>query len=259
METDTQLLYIQNGFSTRDLLDNSVQGFLSWPVKIETAGTERNIPEVGSLVVGFMPHSGWVEPIIINKCLEKVRRKAVWMTKMENGKALPSVMASPRLLFYVDRESPGPTTFETAAKILANEGVLGSALEGTRRGNPDDPNDLKTLAEALPGLMYMATKGRAPLVGAVILGCENYLPQLEQVKAQRGIGGILKEIVRRGLYDKTPIQVRFTEPYTAHLGNRENGIKASSWAGLHTEHLVREQIIPEILKLDPDYPLGYYK
>ena len=89
-----RLLYIDQKRRARDIVDRILDSILLKTTEfIDTGGTESNIPPAGPLVIGFAPHSGWIETIVIDRFLRKKRedhRSAVWITKKENENELPS-------------------------------------------------------------------------------------------------------------------------------------------------------------------------
>jgi 1-acyl-sn-glycerol-3-phosphate acyltransferase len=158
--------------------------------KVETKGTEENIPENGRLVVAFMPHSGFLEPILIDNLLSgKNRGPAVWVTKKETAD-LPDFLLSSRRFIYIDRENPGPSSVRAVNRVLSTpNGTIASALEGTRYSNPDDKDDVLTLGESLPGLMRFSYDSRAPIMGVIVLGVDKILPSLDKTVKEKGTGG----------------------------------------------------------------------
>lgn len=253
------LLYIDEAPKARDVLDRLIEETLLLPARVHSEGTQRNIPHSGPLVLGFLPHSGWLEPFVIDHYVRKVRGPAVWMTKRENQDDVPTFLLGHRRFLFVDRDHPELRTYEAAMQILASEnGILASAFEGTRYGNPLDPDDVLTLGEMKPGLMRLALQAGAPLMGVVVLGADQVLPSPEKIKASQGMAALLKQLAASALQRNARIELRFLPPYTDHLTEiwpTLRGEAKRSFAKLHTEHVVND-LIAELLRLRPGYPLG---
>jgi len=258
-ERYNNLIYVNEKRQARDIFDNSLERVFSRLARIETGGTEENIPEKGRLVVAFMPHSGFLEPILVDKVLsEKRGGPAVWVTKKES-KDLPDFLLSSRRFIYVDRENPGPSSVRAVNNVLKNpDGTIASALEGTRYSNPENPNDVLTLGKSLPGLMRFSYESRAPIVGVVVLGVDKILPSLDKAVKEKGMGEALK-LVAKGIISPVDVQMRFLPPYNDHLSEIANGInnKKNDFIERHNERFT-DQLIEEIRKIDPSYPFGFY-
>jgi hypothetical protein len=255
------LIYINEKRQARDIFDNSLERVFSRLARIETGGTEVNIPEKGRFVVAFMPHSGFLEPMLVDKVLSRIGRDpAVWVTKKET-KDLPEFLLSERRFIYVDRENPGPSSVRAVNRVLrTSEGTIASALEGTRYSNPLNCEDVLTLGESLPGLMRFSYESQTPIMGVVILGVDKILPSLDGIAKEKGKIEALK-LVAKGLVRPVEVQMRFLPPYKDHLAEEKNfigGEKKSDFIKRHNE-ILTGRIIGEILKIDPEYPLGFYK
>lgn len=254
------LIYIEPHLQPRDVLDTVIEYAFSRLAKVETDGTEENIPTSGNLVIGFMPHSGFVEPPLIDKYLLKRGRKpAVIITKKETQE-MPDIILSPRRMIYIDRSNPEITTMKAIKRILSTpDGMIMSALEGTRFSNPTDPDDVLTLGETKPGLMRLAYESRAPIMGVAILGLDKVLPALDKVVKQDGMVKTL-ELLSQAVIHPVDVQIRFLPPYTGHLsdeGRKMRGIAVKEYIDHHNRCLTRS-IVEEIVKMKPDYPLGPY-
>jgi hypothetical protein len=136
--------------------------------------------------------------------------------------------------------------------------ALGTAIEGTRFGNPDDPTDVRTLGPFKTGLVRLSMRTQTPIVAAVTLGTDSLATNLEEIYKGEGTLAAFGEL-RRLRANRIPVQVRFLPLYTAHLAPRgEDGAPdgpprvRAEW---HVARL-REQMVAEILALEPDYPTG---
>lgn len=222
---------------------------------------QENIPRRGAFVIGFMPHSGILEVAVIDHSMRLTGREpAVWITKIEN-QSLPKIVTGDRRLLYVDRSNAELEIFQLSKKILScPNAILASALEGTRKGNPNDPKDFRTLREAEPGLMYIAISAKVPILPSIMLGTEKVIADPEDISENRGKSGVIFELVKAILTkEKPPLYVYFAPVYTAHLSIKPSGVHTQEFARQHTDMMIREEIIPKILEVDPNYPLGFYQ
>lgn len=255
-----KLIYLDTKYKPRDTVDKGIEALISKLARVETEGTEEHIPKEGPLIIAFMPHSGFMEVPLIDKLILKRRREpVVWITKEETQDIRIPVQMERRFI-WVDRKSPDPSTFKAAYNILRNpNGIIGSALEGTRFSNPNDPKDVLTLGKTKPGLMRFSYEASVPIMGAVVLGSDRILPSLDKTIKEKGmIEGI--SLVVKGFIKPKDVQIRFLPVYTDHLENGIQNISGEEKRGfidMHNE-IFTHQIIEEIIKLKPDYPLGYY-
>ncbi|KKU47834.1 MAG: hypothetical protein UX67_C0028G0027 [Candidatus Woesebacteria bacterium GW2011_GWF2_46_8] len=97
-----KLLYLSRD-PRRDLMDRMVDwAFFQSIRRIETGGSERNIPPQGPFVLGFAPHAGWLEVFAIDHFLRKARdsgQGAVWISKKVNGASCFSTARTPLPMF----------------------------------------------------------------------------------------------------------------------------------------------------------------
>lgn len=242
-----------------DWMPRLVEGYLMGLVEMESAGSEAHIPETGPLVVLFSPHSGWMETVLIDACFQRVGRPAVlWMTKAEN-RGLPRWLLGDRFI-GIDREQPEPRVMRILHQVLSESispaPALGTAFEGTRFGNPDDPADVRTLGPFKTGLVRVAMRTRTPIVPVVALGTDVLLSNLEEVYKRGGALRACQELQRLRAH-RQPVQVRVLPLYTAHLsrgGGAPRG-RTRVRAEWHTQRL-REAMVDQILALDPGFPVG---
>lgn len=256
------LRFIGPDFNPRDCVDNGLDSLLSHLADIHVEGA-HNIPHFGPLIIGLMPHAGWIEAPITSHIVSQSGRMApVWLTKVENTGAIPGVISGNRRLLYVDRDEPERETLRCAHKILSHPaGILASALEGTRFGNPFDLKDVRTLGEAKPGLMRLAIERHIPILPIIVLGADKVMPNPEEIKRVQGTKGVVFELARHFTSKAKPrIDVCIAPIYTAHYipitPDGQTGL--SKRAKYYTQEMVRTHIIPQILAVDPNYPLGFY-
>lgn len=255
------LIYLQPCRQPRDFLDRSLEHVFSKLVRIETEGTEENIPSYGKLVIGFLPHSGFLEPALIDNALLRSRKKpAVWVTKKES-RDLPGFLQSKRRFIYIDRGNPEPSSIRAIYQVLnTTNGTIASALEGTRYSNLDNEDDVLTLGKSLPGLMRFSYESRTPIMGVVILGLDKILPSLDKIVKDKGIIEALK-LAACGLINPKDVQMRFLPPYKDHLGKDGYSLKGKKRIDFIKRHNEKFTglLIEKILTIDPNYPLGFYK
>jgi 1-acyl-sn-glycerol-3-phosphate acyltransferase len=259
-ERYNNLMYVNEKRQARDIFDNSIEKVFSKLAKADTGGTEVNIPKEGKLVVAFMPHTGFLEPVLIDKILsENGRTPPVWITKKES-KDLPKILLSDRRFIYVDRKNPELSSLRAVNRVLSHpNGIVASALEGTRYSNPEDPEDVLTLGESRLGLMRFSYESQTPIMGVVVVGVDKKLPSLDKTVKEKGIGEALK-LMAKGYISPAVVQMRFLPPYTDHLSEIKFGVnnKKSDFIEKHNE-IFTDTLIKEIIKIDPEYPLGFYK
>jgi 1-acyl-sn-glycerol-3-phosphate acyltransferase len=240
----------------REIVPWLVEAYLLRAVQIETSGSEVRIPKRGALVAVFAPHSGWIESIVIDESFRRVGRgRPVWLTKAEN-RSLPRILSGDRIV-CVDRQHPEPSAIRTIHRLLEQPDIaLASSLEGTRFGNPQDPEDITTLGEFKMGMVRFAIGARVPILPAVVLGAERVAPHLEQVWRSQGILGAYHQFRQLTAHPER-IQVRFLLPYLDHLQEEGDlrGSRLRRRAAFYTTRL-RQVLIAQILELDPNYPLG---
>ena len=259
-----KLRYLGPERTSRDTIDQLInQLSLKTLENIEISGL-KNIPKTGSFVLGFLPHSGFMEVPAIDEAIRPIRPPPVWITKEENTKGIPSAIRGNRRLLFINRDSPGPQTIKTALAILAQtQGIIASSWEGTRFGRKtEDPDDILTLAPAKDGLTLITTKAGVPIITAVVLGADQVLPRLDKIYAQGGKWAVVKALYQAlNRKDKPSLTVDFLPPYTDHIlpeGTTLIGPQERAHYAHHTQQIMKTQAIPAILKRNPNYPLGPY-
>ena len=259
MKREPPVRFLQQRPPWTDWMPRLVEWYLMGLVRMETAGSEAHIPATGPVVVTFCPHSGWMESVLIDACFARAGRPGVlWMTKAEN-RGLPRWLLGDRFI-GIDRERPEPRVMRILHRVLTESvspaPTLGTAIEGTRFGNPDDPKDVRTLGEFKTGLVRVALRTRTPIVSAVVLGTDTLLTNLEEVYKGEGTLRAYQEL-RRLRAQRRPVQVRVLPLYTAHLAEQDGAPsrRPRVRAEWHTARL-REQMVAEILSLEPGYPVG---
>jgi 1-acyl-sn-glycerol-3-phosphate acyltransferase len=244
-----------------------VEAFLLGAARLDTAGTESNIPRKGPLVVLLAPHSGWIEPVAVDACFQRAKRPCpLWMTKGEN-RGLPRFFMGDRFI-AITRERPEPSLVRTMQRVLLQSGVerphpapaIGTAIEGTRRGNPDDREDLRTLGPFKTGLVRIAIRTRTPILPVVVLGSHRFEPRLQETWDDYGSWGALVALLRLRAR-RQPLTARVLPVYREHLDERGapgRPTRLRDRAEWHTRR-VGEGLVEEILALEPGYPLGAFQ
>ena len=250
-----------------DVMPSLVEAFLVGTAQLDTAGTEHNIPLQGPLVVLLAPHSGWIEPLAVDACFGRVRRTSpLWMTKGEN-RGLPRFLLGDRFI-ALNREQPEPSIVRIMQRVLLQSGVepphpapaLGTAIEGTRRGNPEDREDLRTLGPFKTGLVRIAVRTRTPILPVVILGSDRFEPRLQETWDETGTWGAIKVLLRMRAH-RQPLTVRVLPVYHEHLDDAkhpERPTRLRDRAEWHTRG-VGERLVEAILELESGYPLGAFQ
>lgn len=247
-----------------DWMPSLVEAFLLSTAHLDTAGTERNIPLQGRLIVLLAPHSGWIEPLAVDGCFVRTTRPCpLWMTKGEN-RSLPRFLLGDRFT-AIDREQPEPSIVRLLQRVLLQTGVetphpapaLGTAIEGTRKGNPDDPEDLRTLGPFKTGLVRIAIRTETPILPVVILGSDRFIPHLQETWNEQGTWGALMSLIKLRAR-RQPLTARVLPVYQEHLEDKEHPERPTRLrdrAAWHTK-AVGERLVQTILELEPDYPVG---
>ena len=241
------------------VLENAIsrmlEAYLLGTVRIETGGTEAEIPAQGSFVAAFAPHSGWIESVVIDDCFRIAGRTwPTWLTKEEN-RSLPRFITGDRAI-CVDRDTPEPGVMRTIYALLQQpNAVLATAFEGTRLGNPQDPEDLVTLSAFKPGPVRIASRAQVPVLPIVVLGAERVVPHLDRVWHRQGMFAAYREIhLKRA--EPQPIRVHVLPLYRGHLAEGfSRGKRQRESADRHTR-ILHEMLAARIRELDPHYPLG---
>ena len=97
---------------------------------------------------------------------------------------------------FITRERPETAVLKDIGRILLHpQGIVAFAFEGTRRGNPEDRNDLRTLSEAKTGLVRIATRARVPILPIIVLGEDKIIPSPEDIKKESGTVGVIKALI----------------------------------------------------------------
>ena len=259
MTREPPVRFLQKRPPWTDWMPRLVERYLMGMVEMETAGSEAQIPPTGPVVVLFAPHSGWMETVLIDRSFERAGRPAVlWMTKAEN-RGLPRWLLGDRFI-GIDREHPEPSVMRVLHQVLqasiSPAPALGTSIEGTRFGNPDDPTDVRTLGPFKTGLVRVAMRTGTPIVPAVALGTDKLLSGLEEVYKRKGALRAFQELLRLRAH-RAAVHVRFLPLYTAHLTKQDGAPnrKPRARAEWHTERL-RARMVAEILAVNPEFPVG---
>jgi 1-acyl-sn-glycerol-3-phosphate acyltransferase len=232
-----------------------IEAYLLGTVRLDTGGSEASIPLKGTMVCAFAPHTGWIDSIAIDECFRRAGRAwPVWQTKAEN-RIVPRVVTGDRAI-CLDQEHPEPRLVRAIHALLRHpDAVLATAFEGTRTGNPDDPQDQVTLGAFKTGPARFALATRVPIMPVVVLGGHRVASMLDQSWEQQGtLSAFLR--LQRARRSPRPIAVRVLPLYRAHLAEPDGlrGKRLGARARFHTVRL-REALCAAIRRLDPGYPL----
>jgi 1-acyl-sn-glycerol-3-phosphate acyltransferase len=236
-------------------ISHLLEAYLLGTVRIETNGTEAEIPTYGSLITAFAPHSGWIESVVIDACFRMAGRAwPTWLTKEEN-RSLPGFVTADRAI-CLDRLTPEPRVMRTIYAFLQQpNAALATAFEGTRLGNPLDPEDLITLGAFKPGAVRIASRARVPVLPIIVLGAEQVAPHLDRVWAKQGTLAAYREIRQRRA-DPQSIQVRVLPLYRAHLADGVTRGRRQRKASDHHTGILYEMLAAQIREISPHYPLS---
>jgi 1-acyl-sn-glycerol-3-phosphate acyltransferase len=238
----------------RKVVPQAIETFLLRTVRVDTEGSEANIPPVDPLVSVFAPHSGWIESMIIDQCFVKAGRAwPAWLTKREN-RSLPSILKGSRVI-CLDRRDPEPRLVRSILDLLSQpEGALATSIEGTRFGNPRNPTDLLALGDFRTGPVWFAVRAKVPILPIVVLGSAKVACNLEETWPTEGTGNAFREIQRLAA-DPQPICVRFLPLYKDHLRNVVTQGKKGRESNAHHTRRLRDIFVESILTIDPTYPV----
>lgn len=250
--------------SPRDIIDLGIENLLLDTVRIDTLGME-NIPRDGPFVIGCLPHSGWVGPFAINRLIGQVRERPVWITRAETRSQVPGILLGRRQYLYINRKNPEQKVYKKALSILEQphgKSIVASAFEGTRKGNLSNTHDLRSLGEAKPGLVRIATRARVPILPIIVLGEDLIIPSPEDILSERGKIGVIRALVGAiGEKEKPVLRVKILPIYTGHLlgeGEGFSGGNIREHTQFHTDRIMRDIAIPALLEMEQNYPLGFY-
>ncbi len=256
-----QLRYLGPSRNPRDILDRGIENLLLETVRINAEEVE-NIPQTGPFVIGYLPHAGWAGPFAIDRLIGQVRERPVWVTRAATRSQVPHLLLGERQFIFITRERPETAVLKDIGRILEHpQGIAAFAFEGTRRGNPEDRNDLRTLGQAKTGLVRIAARARVPILPIIVLGEDKIIPSPEDIKEESGTMGVIKALLGAiSKKEKPLLRVRILPLYKDHLSDEGEFSEGSirEHAQLHTERIVREVAIPALLEMEQDYPLGFY-
>ena len=225
------------------------------------------LPQPGEeTFIVFGPHTGWAEMMWLERILEENGLDFRVMTKASNFKTFMRYLLSDKY-FGVKRHEVDRKALNTAHKYLTSGIPIVTALEGTRQRG-----DTRPLHEAELGPVYIAHKASIPITVAVTLGAEHLSPEPEEIlKKQQlfgkpvGFAPLYDEILRlREVEHKPELSVNFTAVYTDHLHDlqlSDRKLKDQKTAALqkHSDLIMTQHIIPQLLSKEPDWPLGDYE
>ena len=242
-----------------DIVPTLLEAWLRGTMTLDTGGSEAHIPLQGKLMALFAPHLGWAEVVAVDACFQRAGRACpLWVTKGEN-RGLPRFWLGNRFI-ALDRDRPEPSVIRTLYQVLEHPTskappALGSSIEGTRFGNPDDRADLRTLGQFQTGLVRIAVRTGTPILPVIVLGTDHVLPRLEETWAEVGTRGTLRVLARQRT-DPQPVLARCLPVYRDHIDDagKVGGRRLRERAEWHTRRL-GDILVAKILELEPQYPL----
>jgi 1-acyl-sn-glycerol-3-phosphate acyltransferase len=242
-----------------DIVPTLLEAFLRGTMTLDTAGSEANIPLQGKLMALFAPHLGWAEVVAVDACFQRAGRAyPLWVTKGEN-RGLPRFWLGNRFI-ALDRDHPEPSVVRALYQVLQHPTskvppALGSSIEGTRFGNPDDRDDLRTLGRFQTGLVRIAVRTGTPILPVVVLGTDQIIPRLEETWDEVGTRGTLKVLAQQRR-DPKPVLARCLPVYRDHVEEegQTGGRRLRERVEGHARRL-GEIMVAQIQELEPGYPL----
>jgi hypothetical protein len=258
MSQTSQIRFLDPQPFWADIVPTLLEAFLRGTMTLDTAGSEANVPLQGKLMALFAPHTGWAEAVAVDACFQRAGRVCpLWVTKGEN-RGLPRFWLGNRFI-ALDRDHPEPSVVRTLYQVLEQSTskappALASSIEGTRFGNPDDPDDLRTLGRFQVGLVRIAVRTGTPILPVVVLGTDRILPRLGELFHEVGTRGTLAELARQRK-DPQPVLARCLPVYRDHVQDAQvGGRRLREQAEWHTRRL-GEIMMAQIRELEPEYPL----
>ena len=240
----------------RQLIPRAIEAYVLSTVHLDTGGSEALIPSSGRLVCAFAPHTGWIDSFAVDESFRRAGRAwPMWLTHADN-RALPRVVTGDRTI-CLDHDHPAPRLVRAIHAVLQHpEGVLATALEGTRVGNPRDPADQVTLGPFKHGATRFALAARVPILPMVVMNGHRVASMLDRSWEGQGTLAAFRRL-QRARRAPQPLVVRVLPLYCAHLEEPQalRGRRLGARARRHTARL-REVLVGEILRLDPTYPVG---
>lgn len=258
------LLYLRKRESLRDKLgdwlDRSIDYlFVHGLTKTVRIDGEENIPRNQPVFVVFAPHTGVAEVFAINYVLEQTNLATMWMTKKETFDLVPNFFLE-RRYYPVARHEYDKRALVISTQILRNQGITGTALEGTRGGEKLDLkkridltiNERRELYRAQPGPVYVAWKTNVPILPVAIWGPEDerLFPFPEKFISEAGKLGLAISVLKTILFEpkanKPEIHIRFAPIYQDHLSdpNLAKNRNRSKTLQEHADRIMVERIIP---------------
>lgn len=228
---------------------------------------KENIKNQGPLEIVLAPHTGLMECPSANLPFEQQRIFPIWTTKEETLKRNPilTYLLQTRH-FPITRHEVDRQALKYATQIIENEGVIATALEGTRGKEFEDRSSVSLqermeLGEAFPGALYIAHKTRVPIQPVAVWGTEDdrLFPFADVIIDQEGTVQFAKYLIqqmRQPRSNKPPIHVRILPEYRDHLANPYYyQKKLSSGLQTHSHKIMLQiaQVLPE------NWPRGFYE
>jgi len=142
--------------------------------RIEIVGME-NIPKDGGVLL-TINHLSWVDSAFVFVNVRPKRHElSALVAKKYQSSAFFRWLVNQVPGIWIDRENPDLQAIREATKYLQNGGVLGIAPEGTR-------SKTAQLLPAKPGVVFLATRAKVPIVPTAITGTENVVRDLSRLR-----------------------------------------------------------------------------
>lgn len=229
---------------------------------------KENIPTDEAYVALFASHAGEAEPTLIDIATQiAIGKKLAWLTALSHYEEVPKVFRKGRLT-PVDRKKYDETAMIPLIELIAKGFSVGTSIEGTRTLLNKDfktitKDVLRQLNKPKRGIITLTKKSECAILPIATANTEEIYPFLEKTIEELGLLGFAIDAFKRiiDFENKPDLYVSFCPPYTAHL---EDGDWSSIRGGeiifprLHGHIIMLDHIIPELQKIDPNYPLNYY-
>lgn len=143
--------------------------FLFWLLACQEIVGLENVPKEGPLIL-VVNHLGYLDAPFVYVNFPRKDITALAAKKYQND---PFMRWLVNLVggIWVDRAQPGPEAIRELTKFLRSGGILSIAPEGTR-------SSAHTLLRGKPGVAYLATRAKVPILPCAITGTENAISTL---------------------------------------------------------------------------------
>jgi hypothetical protein len=245
-----------------DIIYPGFKWLLNSCIEVNTGKTEEEIPKDKSLSVIVGPHMGWGDiagaVLGMENALPEIRPM---IFSKESNRFLAFALGNKNMA-WIDRDNPSHHELRSLYNKLENRNsVIVTAGEGTRKGNPEDENDILTLTDFKPGPIVFAMKFKLELVTATILGSENISPLIDEAVKKGEYKKALDDLIHV-LKGGHQLEVRYR-----HIKRTDQEIEEDSKLRGEIQkdrikflnNQVATNIVEDIMEMRPDFPLGPYE